>query len=166
VLRTPSWLVVVVLAFAVAGCGGGGGDSEPEHAGVAAFPDVLEIARAELGETAPLHDVTVSEKEISFVNVQFGRNVRVKYNTDAVFVGGEPVRERLNPALTFSIAEVPNDAPARLLAAIQEREDGDVAGFTASLRRDRRQQLKWRAKTRIDGEARQYVADLSGALRP
>jgi hypothetical protein len=165
VRRIVAWLAVVVLAFAAAACGGGSGDSEPEHAGVEAFPDVIEIARAELGETAPLHEITVSERVISFVNVQFGRIVRVNYNTNAVFTGSLPVRKPVNPASTFSIADVPNDAPARLLAAIQERENGDVAGYAATLSFDRRGELAWRAKATVDGKPKKYVADVSGALR-
>jgi hypothetical protein len=165
VTRTVACIAVVALTFAAAACGGGGGDSEAGHAGVEAFPDVLEIARAELGDTAPLLEITVGEKEISFINAQLGRIVRVKYDTKAVFTGSEPVRRPLNPAATFSIAGVPHDAPAKLLAAIEEREDGDVAGFTATLSPNRRGPPTWRAKATVDGESQTYDADISGALR-
>jgi hypothetical protein len=162
--RIAARLVVIVLLLC-AGCGGGGGNSDAEHAGVDAFPDVVEIARAELGDDAALQEVTVSDAEISFVHAQFGRNVRVKYNSRAVFTGNEPVRKKLNPAATFPISAVPADAPSRLLAAIQEREDGDVTGFTATLARDRRGSLGWRAKAMVGGAAKQYEADASGAVR-
>jgi hypothetical protein len=164
--RIAARLAVMTLLLLSAGCGGGGdGNSDADHAGIEAFPDVLEIARAELGENTNLHDVTVTEKEISFVNVQLGRNVRVRYNTSAVFVANDRVRERLNPASTFSIATVSPDAPAKLLAAIQEREDGDVAGFSATLSRDERGELAWRAKATVDGEAKEYEAAPDGTLR-
>ena len=158
-------LAVITLLLLSAACGGGGGNSDADHAGVDAFPDVLEIARAELGDNAVLHDVTVTEKEISFVNVQLGRNVRVRYNTHAVFVANDRVRERLNPASTFSIATVPVDAPKKLLTAIQEREDGDVSGFSATLSRDKRGELAWRAKGTVNGETKEYVAAPDGTLR-
>jgi hypothetical protein len=158
--------LAVILLLVSAGCGGGNGDSsDPEHAGVQAFPDILEIARAELGDNTTLHEVTVSEKEVSFVNVQIGRNVRVRYNTNVVFIANERVRKKLNPAATFSISTVLGDAPAKLLAAIQEREDGEVAGFTATLARDRRGALLWHAKATVDGTPREYEADAAGALR-
>jgi hypothetical protein len=163
--RIAARFAVITLVLLSAACGGGGGNSDAEHAGIDAFPDVLEIARAELGDNAVLHEVTVTEKEIQFVNVQIGRNVRVRYNTKAVFVANDRVRERLNPASTFSIAEVPLDAPARLLAAIQEREDGDVAGFSATLGRDDKGQLAWRAKATVDDAAKEYVAAPDGTLR-
>ena len=163
-LRLAARLASIVLLLA-AGCGGGNGNSDEDHAGVKAFPDVLEIARAELGDNATLHDVTVTEKEVSFVNVQLGRNVRVRYNTRVVFIANERVRERLNPRLTFSIAEVPIDGPAKLLAAIQEREDGDVKDFSASLRRDQHRRLGWRATATVDGEVKHYEATADGALR-
>ena len=162
--RIAARLATIVLVLC-AGCGGGGGDSDADHEGVEAFPDVLEIARAELGENANLHDVTITEKEISFVNVQLGRNVRVRYNTRAVFVATDRVRERLNPAATFSIATVPIDAPAKLLAAVQEREDGDVTGFSATLSRAAGGELAWRAKATVDGAAKQYEAAPDGTLR-
>jgi hypothetical protein len=163
--RIAARFAVITLVLLSAACGGGGSNSDAEHAGVDAFPDVLEIARAELGDNAVLHEVTVTEKEIQFVNVQIGRNVRVRYNTKAVFVANDRVRERLNAASTFSIAEVPIDAPANLLAAIQEREDGGVEGFSATLRRDKKGQLAWRAKATVDGAAKQYVAAPDGTLR-
>jgi hypothetical protein len=159
----PARLAAIVLLFS-AGCGGGNGDSDAEHAGVKAFPDVLEIARAELGDNANLHEVTVSEKEISFVNVQVGRNVRVRYNTNVVFIANERVRERLNPASIFLISSVSPEGPAKLLAAIQEREESDVTGFSATLK-DRRGELAWRAKATVNGAPKEYVGDLSGALR-
>lgn len=162
--RIAARLAVITLVLLSAACGGGNGDSDAEHAGVKAFPDVLEIARAELGENANLHEVTVTEKEIQFVNVQLGRNVRVRYNTHAVFVANDRVRERLNPRSTFSISTVSIDAPAKLLAAIQEREDGDVAGFSATLS-DKRGDLAWRAKATVDGETKEYVAAPDGTLR-
>jgi hypothetical protein len=164
VTRIAARLAVIVLLLC-AGCGGGDGGSDAKHAGVDAFPDVVEIARAELGDDAALHEVTVSDAEISFVHAQFGRNVRIKYNSRAVFTGNEPVRKKLNPAATFLIAAVPGDAPATLLAAIQEREDGDVSGFSATLARDRRGTLVWRAKAMVGARAKQYEADASGALR-
>jgi hypothetical protein len=163
--RLAPRLAVVVLALTVAACGGGNGEPETQHAGVEAFPDVLEIARAELGDTAPLLEITVAEKQISFVNAQLGRIVRVTYDTEAVFTGSAPVRRRLNPAETFSIAGVPHDAPARLLAAIQERENTDVAGFTATLAPSRGGPPAWRAKATVDGQSKTYAADISGALR-
>ncbi len=156
------------LAFVVtvlcAGCGGGEA-SDPENPGVQAFPDVLEIARAELGETAPLHAVTVAEEQISFVNVQVGRTVRVIYNPDGVFAGSEPVRVGLNPATTFSIADVPHDAPSTLLAALQEREDGEITAFAATLARGAGGTLVWRAQAKVDGAGRTYQAELDGSLR-
>ena len=161
--RYAARLALAAVALC-AGCGGGG-SSDPQHRGVEAFPDVLEIARAELGETAALHAVTVSETQISFVNVQIGRTVRVIYNPDGVFTGGQPVRVGLNPAATFSIADVPRDAPATLLAAVQEREDGEVTAFAATLARGTSASLVWRAQAKVDGAARTYQADLNGALR-
>jgi hypothetical protein len=159
-----AWVAVVALALVSAGCGGGGG-SDAAHAGVEAFPDVLELARAELGEDAVLSEVSVAENAVSFVHVQFGRNVRVVYNTHAVFVGNERVREKVKPASTFPISEVPDDAPAKLLGEIQEREKGAVLDFGATLRRDKRGVLTWSAKATVDGERKSYEADVSGALR-
>ena len=156
--------LALVLAVLCAGCGGGG-SSDPKHRGVEAFPDVLEIARAELGETAPLHAATVSETQISFVNVQIGRTVRVIYNADGVFTGSQPVRVGLNPAATFSIADVPNDAPATLLSAIQEREDGTVTAFAATLARGPGARLVWRAQAKVDDAPKTYEAELDGTLR-
>jgi hypothetical protein len=156
---------LAVLVLALAGCGGGGGDSEAEHPGVEAFPDVLEIARAELGEDAALHEVEVGESRIAFVNAKFGRNVRVIYNDRAVFVANEPVRKALNPAGIFRISEVPADAPAKLLAAIEERERGDVTGFEATLMRDPSGTLVWKAGATADGARKQYTAALDGTLR-
>jgi hypothetical protein len=165
VTRIAARLAVIVLMLC-AGCGGGDGDaSDSKHPGVQAFPDVLEIARAELGENAALYEVTVSEGAISFVHVQFGRNVRVVYNTHAVFVGNERVRKKLNPAATFQISNVPIDAPAKLLAAIHDREQGEVAGLTATLARDSRGALVWRAKATVDGAPKAYDADANGTLR-
>lgn len=164
--RIAARLAVITLVLLSAACGGGGnGDSDAEYPGVQAFPDVLEIARAELGDNATLHEATVTEKEIQFVNVQIGRNVRVRYNTKAVFIKNDRVRERLNPALTFSIADVPTDAPAKMLAGIQEREDGDVSNFSATLSRDKKGELAWRAKATVDGETKEYVAAPDGTLR-
>jgi hypothetical protein len=167
VARIAARLAVVVLALAMAGCGGGGGngDSDPEHAGVAAFPDILEIARAELGDDAALHEVTVSETEITFVNAQFGRNVRVRYGTDAVFIGNAPVRKKLNPAAVFPIAGVPRDGPSKLLAAIREREGGDVEGFSATLARNAKGELLWNAKATVGGAPKTFEAALDGTLR-
>jgi hypothetical protein len=165
VTRIAARLAVITLVFLSAACGGGNGNSDAEHEGVEAFPDILEIARAELGENAALHEVTITEKEIQFVNVQLGRNVRVRYNTSAVFVANDRVRERLDPASTFSITTVPLDAPAKLLAAIQEREDGDVSGFSATLSRDKKGELAWRAKATVDGATKEYMAAPDGTLR-
>ena len=156
--------LALVLAVLCAGCGGDEA-ADPQIRGVQAFPDVLEIARAELGDSAPLHAVTVSESQISFVNVQIGRTVRVIYNPDGVFTGSQPVRVGLNPAATFSIADIPHNAPATLLSAIQEREGGEVTAFAATLARDRGTKLVWRAQAKVDGAARTYQADLDGSLR-
>ncbi|MDQ3822175.1 MAG: hypothetical protein M3321_02910 [Actinomycetota bacterium] len=163
-MRRLAVRLALVAAAVCAGCGGGGGESDPENRGVQAFPDVLEIARAELGDTAPLHAATVSETQISFVNVQIGRTVRVIYNPDGVFTGSERVRVGLNPAATFSIADVPRDAPGRLLAAVQEREDGEVTAFAATLARGAGGTLVWRAQAQVDGAARTYQAALDGSL--
>ena len=163
--RIAARLAVITLVLLSAACGGGNGNSDAEHKGVKAFPDVLEIARTEIGETATLHEVTVTEKEIQFVNVQIGRNVRVRYDTRAVFIKNDRVPERLNPALSFSIAIVPADAPAKLLAAIQEREDGDVTDFSATLTRDERRVLAWHAKATVGGAVKKYVAAPDGTLR-
>jgi hypothetical protein len=165
VKRIAARLAVIVL-FLGAGCGGGGGDSsDVKHRGVEAFPDVVEIARAELGEDAALAEATVSETAISFVHVQLGRNVRVVYNTNVVFVGNERVRKKLNPAATFPISSVASDAPARLLAAIQAREGKDVTGFTATLARNSSGALAWRAKAAVEGSPKTYDADADGTLR-
>jgi hypothetical protein len=164
VTRIAAGLAVIVLALG-AGCGGGDGGSDATHAGVDAFPDVVEIARAELGDDAALHAVAFSESRISFVHAQFGRNVRVIYNTHAVFVGNQPVRERLNPARVFPISDVPVDAPAKLLAAVQDRETGDVADLQATLTRERDGMLVWKARATVDGAAKQYKAALDGSLR-
>lgn len=164
-LRIAARLATIVLLLC-AGCGGGGGDgSDAEHEGVDAFPDVVEIARAELGDDAALHEVTVSEAEISFVHAQFGRNVRIKYNTSAIFTGNERVRRRLDPARIFPISDVPADAPAKLLAAIQERESGDVSDFGATLARDRSGTLVWKATATVGGATKRYEAELDGSLR-
>jgi hypothetical protein len=163
--RIAARLATIVL-FLCAGCGGGGGNgSDAEHEGVDAFPDVVEIARAELGDDAALHEVTVSESEISFVHAQFGRNVLIKYDTNVVFIGNEPVRKRLDPAGIFQISAVPGDAPAKLLAAIQEREQGEVTDFTATFARDRQGALAWHAKATVNGTPKDYDADASGTLR-
>jgi hypothetical protein len=164
VIRIAARLLPILLVV-FAGCGGGGGDSDAAHPGVEAFPDVLEIARAELGEDAALHEVAVSESRISFVHARFGRNVRVIYNENAVFITNQPVRERLNPALVFPISDVPADAPAKLLAAIQERAGGDVTGFEATLMRERDGALVWKASAKVGGAAKRYEAELDGSLR-
>jgi hypothetical protein len=164
VTRIAARLLPILLVLC-AGCGGGGDDSDATHAGVEAFPDVLEIARAELGEDAALHEVAVSESRISFVHAQFGRNVRVIYNERAVFVNNQPVRKRLDPAGVFRIADVPADAPAKLLAAIQEREGGDVTAFEATLMRGRDGTLVWKASAKAGGVAKRYEAGLDGSLR-
>ena len=154
-----------ILLVLGAGCGGGGGDSNATHAGVDAFPDVLEIARAELGDNAPLHEVAVSESRISFLHAQFGRNVRVIYNDNAVFVANQPVRKRLDPTRVFPITDVPADAPAKLLAAIQEREGGDVTDFETTLGRGRDGRHVWKATAKVGGSAKRYEAELDGSLR-
>ena len=161
--RIAARLAVIVLLVLCAGCGGG--DADATHAGVEAFPDVLEIARAELGEDAALHEVAVAESRISFVHARFGRNVRVTYNDNAVFVSNQPVRKHLDPAQVFRIADVPADAPAKLLAAIQERENSDVTGFEATLMRARDGTLVWNAKATAGGSAKRYEAELDGTLR-
>jgi hypothetical protein len=163
VTRIAARLLPILLVLC-AGCGGGG-DADATHAGVEAFPDVLEIARAELGEDAALHEVAVAESRISFVQARFGRNTRVTYNTNAVFVGNQPVRKRLDPARVFGISNVPTDAPAKLLAGIQERENGDVTGFEATLMRARDGTLVWNAKATAGGSAKRYEADVDGTLR-
>jgi hypothetical protein len=164
VLRIAARLAVVVLAFST-GCGGGGGDSDTAHDGVDAFPDVVEIARAELGEDAALHSVTVSESEIAFVHVQFGRTTRVKYDSHAVFTGNERAASPRSSAELFPMSDVQADAPAKLLQAIQAREGGDVAGFTATLARDARGALLWRVKATVGGGAKEYDGDADGTLR-
>jgi hypothetical protein len=164
VLRIAARLATIVLLLC-AGCGGGGGSSDPAHEGVDAFPDVLEIARAELGDDVALYEVTLSEGEIAFVHAQLGRNVRVKYNDRAVFTGNEPVRKRLHPRGIFQISAVPADAPAKLLAAIQERESGDVTAFGATLARDRSGTLVWKATATVNGAAKRWEAELDGSLR-
>jgi hypothetical protein len=164
VTRIAARLLPILLVLC-AGCGGGGGDSDAAHAGVEAFPDVLEIARAELGDDAALHEVAVSESRISFVHARFGRNVRVVYNDNAVFVGNQRVRKRLNPAGVFPITDVPASAPAKLLAAIQEREGGDVTGFEATLMRERDGTLVWRASASVGGAEKRYEGELDGSLR-
>ena len=164
--RIAARLAVVVLALATSACGGGGdGDSDASHAGVDAFPDVVEIARAELGDDAALHEVTVSRTAISFVHAQFGRNVRVTYDTHVVFVGNAPVRKKLNPARIFPISEVATGAPAKLLAAIQEREGGEVTRFTATLARNGSGALTWTAHASVDGVRKEYEAAADGTLR-
>jgi hypothetical protein len=163
--RIAARFAVVVLALSAAACGGGNGNSDAKHRGTEAFPDVLEIARAELGDTAALHEVSVSETSISFVNVQIGRTVRVKYNPAGVATGNTPVRSRLNPTAAFPISDVAADAPAKLLAAIQEREEGEVSGFAATLARDRRGALVWKAKATVGGASKTYEAELDGTLR-
>jgi hypothetical protein len=165
VTRIAARLAVIVLALG-AGCGGGGGGSEAEHPGVEAFSDVLEIARAELGEDATLHMVTVSESEIAFVHVQFGRTTRVKYNTHAVFTGNDRAPSPRSPQQLFRMSDVQAAAPTKLLEAIQEREGGEVTGFSATLARDPRGALVWRAKATVGGEAKEYAADADGTLRP
>jgi hypothetical protein len=164
--RIAARLAVIVLALVAAGCGGGsGGGSDTAHAGVDAFPDVLEIARAELEEDAVLAEAAVSENAISFDHVRFGRIVRVVYNTHAVFVGNQPVRKRLKPAATFQISEIPDDAPAKLLESIQKREQGDVSAFGATLARNKQCVLTWDARATVNGQRKSYQADVSGALR-
>jgi hypothetical protein len=163
--RIAARLAVFVLALVAAGCGGGGDGSDAGHAGVDVFPDVLEIARAELGEDAVLSEVAVSENALSFDHVRFGRIVRVVYNTHAVFVGNQPVRKPLKPAETFQISEIPDDAPAKLLEAIQKREEGDVSEFGATLARNKQGVLTWDARATVDGQRKSYQADVSGALR-
>ena len=164
--RIAARLAVVVLALAVSACGGdGNGSDEAEHRGIQAFPDVLEIARAELGDGAVLSEVSVSETRIALVNVEFGRTTRVTYNAEGVFVGNARARPPRNAAQTFQISDVPADAPANLLAAVQEREDGTVSGFEARLARDRRGELVWNAKASVDGSPKEYEAALDGSLR-
>ena len=163
--RTAARLASIILLAACAGCGGGGNSSEPDHDGVEAFPDVLEIARTELGETAPLYAATVSEEQISFVNAKIGRPVRVKYDTAGVFTGNERVRIALNPRATYLISEIPADAPAKLLAAIRGREDGEVTDFAATLSRDTSGELLWRAQAKVGGATRTYRAELDGTLK-
>ena len=163
--RIAARLAVVVLALAAAACGGGGNGSEAEHGGTEAFPDVLEIARAELGDDAVLHEVRVAETGISFVNVQFGRTTRVTYDADGVFVGNARAPSPRSAAETFPISDVPAGAPAKLLAAVQEREGGTVSGFEARLARDRRGALVWKAKATVDGAPKEYEAALDGTLR-
>jgi hypothetical protein len=107
----------------------------------------------------------VSETAISFVHVQFGRNVRVVYDTNVVFVGNERVRKKLKPAAAFRISEVPAEAPAKLLAAVQRREQKDVTSFTATLARDSSGSLGWRAKATVGGAPKTYEAAADGTLR-
>ena len=164
--RLPARLAVIGLFLVLgAGCGGGSDRSDAAHPGVEAFPDVLEIARAELGEDAFLSEVAVTENTISFVHVQFGRNVRVVYNSHAVFVGNERVRKRVSSAAAFPISDVPLDAPRKLLAAIQQREEGDVSEFGATLLRDRTGALRWDASATVEGVKKRYKAALDGTLR-
>jgi hypothetical protein len=164
VTRIAARLALVLLALC-AGCGGGNGESEPDHRGVEAFPDVLEIARAELGETAPLVEVRVTETEVSFVHFQIGHITRVKYNPAGVFTGNDRVTMPLNFAASFAISQVPADAPQKLLSAIREREAGELAGLTATLARDKGRVLVWRVSATVGGAPKEYEADLNGTLR-
>jgi hypothetical protein len=165
--RIAARLAVFVLALVAAGCGsgGGGGGSDAAHAGVDAFPDVLEIARAELGEDAVLSEVAVAENAISFDHVRFGSIVRVVYNTHAVFVGNERVRKKPNPAATFPISDVSADAPAKLLGEIQEREEGSVSDFGVTLERSKSGDLTWNAKATVNGARKSYEGNPDGTLR-
>jgi hypothetical protein len=161
--RIPARLALVLLLLCT-GCGGGGG-STTRHEAVEAFPDVLEVARAELGEDASLLEVTFSPSAISFVHVQFGRVTRISYDPDAVFTGSTRLRTPRNLRATFPISSVPADAPKRLLAAIREREGEDVRGLSGRLARDKRGALVWLAQATVGSEQREYTAAPDGALR-
>ena len=163
-LRTVARLALLVLALVCAGCGGGGGGEHADHSGSEAFPDVLEIARAELGDDAVLVSVRVSETAISFSRVQFGRTTRVTYNAAGVFTGNARVPNPRSSTQTFRMAEIVAGAPAKLLAAIQEGASGTVTGFEATLARDRRGALMWHAKANVDGAAKEYEAAADGTL--
>ena len=159
-------LAVVVLALVVVGCGGGGDrDSDGTSAAVEAFPDVLEVARSELPENAPLLSVTLRPDEIAFIHVELGRSTEIRYDLSAVFVGNRRISKPVKLASLFPVEAVPADAPARLLAAIRNREGGTVAGFEARLARDKHSALVWKAKATVDGAPQQYEATLDGTLR-
>ncbi len=162
----PRAVVLLLCALAVAGCGGGGnGDSDGTSAVVEAFPDVLEVARSELPENAPILSVALRPEYIAFVSVEFGRSTEIRYDLQAVFVGNKRSTKPVKLAKLFSVELVPADAPARLLSAIEEREDGDVEAFEATLEQNEPGQLFWRAKATVDGSPKQYRAALDGTLR-
>jgi hypothetical protein len=160
-------LALLLCALAVAGCGGGGGDdgSDATAAAVDAFPDVLEVARSELPENAPLLAVIVRPREIAFVHVEFGRTTEIRYDLDAVFIANRRITKPVQVTKLFSIQSVPHDAPSRMLAAIDEREEGEVEAFEATLEQQQPGQLSWRAQATVDGTRKRYRAALDGTLR-
>lgn len=158
---------LVALVLLCAGCGGGGnGDSTVDtEDGVAAFPDVLEIARAEFPDNAPMLDVRVSEDTISILHVQFGRSTRFSYNPKGIFTGRKRSTKPVDPSRTFSIGEVPANAPARIRTAIEAREGSDALGFSATLARRKDGSLTWDVRATVDGEAKKYSATRVGTLK-
>lgn len=160
----------LLCALALAGCGGGTGDGDGDgdsqaNAAVDAFPDVLEVARSELPESAPLLSVSVRPRQIVFVNVEFGRSTEIHYDLEGVYVSDRRSRKPVAIAKLFPIEVVPGDAPRRILAAVEEREDGDVEAFEATLEQPKPGKLSWRAKATVDGSPKQYSAALDGTLR-
>jgi hypothetical protein len=161
----PRAVVFLLCALVLAGCGGGGnGDSDVSSEAVEAFPDVLEIARSELPESAPLLSVSVYPDSISFVHVELGRTTEIRYDLNAVFIGNRRIGKPSKIAKLFPIELVPADAPARMLSAIDKREDGDVEAFEATLQQDGPGKLSWRAKATVDGRPKRYRAALDGTL--
>jgi hypothetical protein len=161
-------LAAVVLALVCAGCGSGGGDGNGNHSahgGVKAFPDALEVARAELGDDTTLVAIEVTPKTVSFTRIQFGRTRKLTYNSQVVFTGAKDAKPPKSPAEIFTIDVVSADAPARLIEAIEEREGGAVEGFTATLRQPAPGKLGWRVKATVEGVEHEYTAAPDGTLQ-
>jgi hypothetical protein len=163
VLRTPARLALAfVLTLSCAACGG---NPEAKPKGVEAFPDVLEIARSELGEDAVLRTITVDENAISFVHVQFGRTTRITYDAQGVFTGSKRLPNPPNLRAIFPISEVAADAPERLLTEVRKKDGNAVKDFTATLGVNARGALAWHAKAVVDGTNHDYTASADGTLR-
>ena len=159
-------LAAFAAVLLVAGCGGGKSDGDSNvHAGVKAFPDALEIARAELGEEAALLEVEVTRNTVSFTRIQFGRAVKLTYDSHVVFTGAAKAKPPKSRAQIFSIEIVRADAPARLVEAIEKREGGDVERFTARLRQKTAGKLAWEVAATVGGSEHMYTASPDGTLR-
>jgi hypothetical protein len=156
-------VVFLLCVLAVAGCGGGNGDSDGGVPAVEAFPDVLEIARSELPENAPLLAVSLRPDRIDFVHVEFGRSTEIRYDLGGVFIGNRRITKPVRLERLFSIEAVPAEAPARILASIQEREDGEVEAFEATLAQSAPGKLVWRVKATVDGSPKRYRAAFDGS---